>query len=158
MSDARFQDGADAPLRLIAQDAEGLELLSALVQDAVFPISEMTFARTQRRFALLLNRFRWEDQVEAERERRPFERVRTLLMFQDVLAVQTQGVDLTNPDVVLAILNIRFEPGPEGAGRVVITLADHGAIALTVEVLDVTLNDVTRPYLAISGKKPDHAA
>lgn len=157
MSDARFQDGADAPIRLIAQDAEDLDLLSALVQDAVFPLSEMTFARTQRRFALLLNRFRWEDQADAERERRPFERVRALLVFQDVLSVQTQNVDLATSDAVLAILNIRFELGAEGAGRVVIQLADHGAIALNVEVLDVTLNDVTRPYLAISGKKPDHA-
>lgn len=157
MSDARFQDGENAPLRLIAQDAEDLELISVLVQDAVFPISEMTFARTQRRFALLLNRFRWEDQAEAERERRPFERVRALLVFQDVLTVQTQDIDLANSEAVLAILNIRFEPGAEGTGRVVIMLADHGAIALNVEVLDITLNDVTRPYLAISGKKPNHA-
>jgi hypothetical protein len=37
MTDARFEDGGEAPLRLMAQDAEGLGVLSALVQDAVFP-------------------------------------------------------------------------------------------------------------------------
>ena len=33
-----------------------------------------------------------------------------------------------------------------------------GAVALEVEALDVTLQDVTRPYLAPSGKVPDHGA
>ena len=65
MTDARFEDGAEHPLRLIAQDAEGLGILAALLQDAVFPITEMRFAKTRRRFALLLNRFRWEDRAAA---------------------------------------------------------------------------------------------
>ena len=42
MSDARFEDGAEQPLRLMAQDADDLAVLSALLQDAVFPIIEMT--------------------------------------------------------------------------------------------------------------------
>jgi hypothetical protein len=35
-------------------------------------------------------------------------------------------------------------------------LAGDGAIALAVETLDVALRDVTRPYLAPSGKVPAH--
>ena len=35
MTDARFQDGGEGPLRLIAQDAEDLKVISTLVQDAV---------------------------------------------------------------------------------------------------------------------------
>ncbi len=35
MADARFKDGGEAPLRLLAQKAEDLTVLSALVQDAV---------------------------------------------------------------------------------------------------------------------------
>jgi hypothetical protein len=42
-----------------------------------------------------------------------------------------------------------------GTGRVVLTLAGDGAIAAQAECLDVTLRDVTRPYLAPSGKAPD---
>ena len=44
MADARFEDGGEAPLHLVAQDAEDLAVISALVQDAVFPITEMKFA------------------------------------------------------------------------------------------------------------------
>ena len=37
-----------------------------------------------------------------------------------------------------------------------LTLAGDGAIALEVEALEVTLQDVTRPYRAPSGKAPAH--
>ena len=67
MTDARFEDGDEAPLRLIAQDAEGLAVLSALVQDAVFPITEMTYANAAPPLCAAGNRFRWEDRAAAER-------------------------------------------------------------------------------------------
>jgi hypothetical protein len=40
---------------------------------------------------------------------------------------------------------------------VILTLAGDGAIALEAEALEVTLKDVTRPYLAPSGKVPNHS-
>ena len=59
--DARFEDGREAPVNIGAYEADEVPIISALVQDAVFPISEMSWGKTQRRFALLVNRFRWED-------------------------------------------------------------------------------------------------
>ena len=156
MTDARFEDADDAPLRLIAQDAEGLSVLSTLLQDAVFPIAEMTYAAKRRRFALLLNRFRWEDRDAAERARRGYERVQSLLVFEGVLSVKSQGIDRREADTVLSLLSVAFHPGAEGAGRIDLTLAGDGAIALEVEVLDATLRDVSRPYLAPSGRAPAH--
>ncbi len=156
MTDARFEDGADTPLRLIAQDAEGVAVLSTLLQDAVFPITEMTYAPRRRRFALLVNRFRWEDREAAETARRGYERVQSLLVFEDVLSVRTQGIDRADADTVLSLLHITFTPGPDGTGRVDLTLAGDGAIAFEVETLDATLQDVTQPYLAPSGKVPAH--
>ncbi len=57
MSDARFEDAMDKPLRLIAFDAEDLQVLSAMTQDAVLPMAQMIWHARERRFALLLNRF-----------------------------------------------------------------------------------------------------
>ena len=91
MADARFEDGDERPLNLFAQDGDDLGVISALVQDAVLPVTEMTWDRKARRFAVLLNRFRWEDRAAAEAAKRPVERVRSLLVVEDVLAVNGQG-------------------------------------------------------------------
>lgn len=158
MSDARFEDADDAPLRLMAQGDSDLQVLAALVQDAVFPITEMTYAKRQHRFALLLNRFRWEDQAAAERQGRPFERVRSLLVFDNVLGVRSQGIDRADKETILSLLSVSFVPGAEGAGVVELVLAGDGAVALQVEVLEAVLTDVSRPYRANSGQAPGHEA
>ena len=156
MTDARFEDGDDAPIAVAAQDAEGLQVLSALLQDAVFPITEMAFAKSRRRFALLVNRFRWEDRDLAQTAGRRYERVQSLLVFHDVQAVQTIGIDRTATDTVLSLMQMTFDPGLDGTGRASLILAGDGSIALQLESLDVQLRDVTRPYLAPSDKAPDH--
>jgi hypothetical protein len=156
MTDARFEDGGEGPLRLIAQDAEDLKVISTLVQDAVLPVTELTFDARRRRFALMLNRFRWEDRAEAEAVGRAYERVRSVLVVEDVLKVQSLGFDRADKDLVLSLLSLDFTPAEEGAGRLTLTLAGDGAIALEVEALEVRLDDVTRPYRAPSGKVPTH--
>ncbi|MEM9550596.1 MAG: DUF2948 family protein [Pseudomonadota bacterium] len=156
MTDASFEDGREAPLNLGALDAADLEVMSSLVQDAVFPVTEMRWNSKHRRFALLVNRFRWEDAEAAERRARGYERVQSLLVFENVLKVASQGVDRSDPDLILSLMAIDFEPGAEVDGDLVLTLAGDGAIRLSVEALEVSMRDVTRPYLAPSGKAPDH--
>lgn len=153
--DASFEDGAERPLRLRAEDSDDLQVISAFVQDAVLPASEMRWQARQRRFAMLLNRFRWEDKDRAARRNRPVERVQSVLAFDDVGTVQTAGVS-RDTDTVLSVLAVAFAPGDDGAGRIEITLAGDGAIGLDVECINVTLQDVTRPYLAPSRHVPDH--
>ena len=154
--DARFEDGVERPLRLRAESPDDLAVISALVQDAVAQTSEIAWARRHHRFTLLLNRFRWEDADAAERQGRPFERVQALLTFDGVLKARANGVDPKDRDLVLALLSLAFEPGPEGAGTLRVLLAGDGEIALDVECIDVTLTDVTRPYIAHSHSAPKH--
>ena len=59
MADARFEDGGEGPLRLIAQEADDVGVLSALLQDAVLPVAEIRLDRKRRRLVALVNRFRW---------------------------------------------------------------------------------------------------
>jgi len=151
--DAKFEDGAEAPLNLGAMDPEDLQVVSSLSQDAIFPITEMTWRPGERRFAILINRFRWEDQG---RTRHAPERVQSLLVIDNVLRVASQGIDRNDRDTVLSLLSVTFEPGEEGSGHLILTLAGDGAIRLEIEALDVTLKDVTRPYRAPSGKAPNH--
>ena len=156
MTDARFQDGGEGPLRLVAQDSDDLKVVSALLQDAVLPVTEISHDPKRRRFALVLNRFRWEDRTQAEAVGRAYERVRSLLVVEDVLAVKSYGFDRAETDLVLSLLALDFAPGPDGTGRLTLTLAGDGAIALDVEALEIRLDDVTRPYRAPSGRVPTH--
>jgi hypothetical protein len=127
MTDARFEDGADRPLHLAAQEAGDLPVISALVQDAVFPVSELRWARRRRRLMILLNRFRWEDRAAAEARGRPYERVRSMLVVGDVTRVAVQGVDPADHDVVLSLLSLTWEEGADGAGRLLLTKPDEDA-------------------------------
>ena len=151
--DARFEDGREAPLNLGAMDADDLQVISSLTQDAVFPGSEMRWLRAEGRFALLLNRVRWED---AGRARHAPERVQSVLIFNTVQAVASQGVPKGDADTVLSLLSIAFEETDSPSGHVILTLAGDGALRLTVEALDVTLKDVTKPYVAPSKTLPSH--
>lgn len=155
--DATFEDGAEGPLFITAVDIEGLAVVAALAQDAVFPITEMKWNKAARRFAVLLNRFRWEDRAAAEARGRPYERVQSLLVIEDVSQVQSQGIDRAETETVLSLLSLAWEAGEDGTGRLILVLAGDGAVALTAECLDVTLKDVTRPYIAPSGHVPTHA-
>lgn len=154
--DARFEDGREAPLNLGALDSEDLQVVSALVQDAVFPVTEMTWRAKDRRFAILLNRFRWEDRDNAESRRRDVERVQSLLVIENVLKVASQGVDRSDRDMILSVLAVEFEQADDQTCAVTVTLAGDGAIRLTVEALEVALKDVTRPYIAPSKQVPAH--
>lgn len=151
--DAKFEDGREKPLNLGALDADDLKIVSTLAQDAVFPITEMQWDAKARRFGLLLNRFRWED---TGNDRHAPERVQTLLAFDHVLGVASQGIDRTDQDMILSLLAVTFEPAEDGAGDILLTLAGDGGIRLSVEAIEATLKDVTRPYVAPSKAVPKH--
>ena len=172
MSDARFEDADERPLRLLARDGDDLRVVSALVQDAVLTGADLGHQRHARRFSLLINRFRWESRGSAPAAGRPAERVRSLLVFNDVLRVRQQGLEARDPDTVLSLLAIDFTPQDAQAdpaadpaadldptatpGRVTLVFAGDGAVALDVDCIEVQLNDVTRPYDAPSRLVPEH--
>lgn len=154
--DARFEDAAERPLRLRAEVAEDVPVLAALVQDAVLTAGDMSWQPKLRRLALLVNRFRWEDRAAAEARGRPYERVRSVLIIGGVAHVASQGIDRADGGEILSVLDVNWQPGEDAAGVVEVTLAGDGAVRAEVECLDLTLSDVTRPYLAPSGKAPEH--
>lgn len=158
MADASYEEGAERPLRLKAETAGDLDVLSALAQDAVGRVGDAAWMPRRRRFAMLVNRFRWEDREAAARLGRRVERVRAVLTVENALRVRASGIDPRQADLVISLLAIAFEPGEDGAGRLRLQLAGDGDIEIAVEALEVKLTDVTRPYAAPSGRAPEHGA
>lgn len=148
-SDASFADGNGRPLRLVAADPDDLRVLSSLLQDAVLASEDVTWKAREKRFAMLLNRFRWEDKTAQNNP----ERVRTMLVIEDVVGVRSQGFDPKMRDAVLSLLAVAWDSESD---EVLLTFAGDGVIAVESDGLNVTLHDVTRPYAAPSGKRPEH--
>lgn len=139
-------------LRLRAVDPLDLSVIAAHLQDAIAQVGDMAYVPAQRRFAVMFNRFMWEDVEDGKGKRAkadrnaPYRRVRAALHFDGVQRVQTQRLKLGAKDAVAELLTLAFEPGSEPAGVVKMTFAGGGAIRLDVECLDAWLSDVSAPW------------
>ena len=91
-------------LKLLALDTEDLEVISATTQDAVVRVGDMGFAKADNRFALLMNRFAWEEGGKTR------QRKRAALHFDRVNDVKVAGIDTNAVEGVLELLAIRFTP------------------------------------------------
>ena len=141
------------PLGLMVADEDDLRVVSAVCQDAVAKVGEMAYLPRARRFALLANRFVWEE--GATKERGPWHRVRTGVHFEDVGRVRTRALDLGDKGAVVSILSIGFEAeGGEGAGTITLTLGGGGAIALGVDAINAAAEDLSPPWR--TQNRPDH--
>ncbi|NIJ43022.1 hypothetical protein FHS78_003330 [Parvibaculum indicum] len=131
-------------LRLSAQDAEDLEVISAQMQDAVLKVGDLAHLPGKRRFALVANRFRWEAEVKWRGwfAKGRHERVRTGLHFENVMKVRTRNIAQDKPDGVLNLLAIRFEETDTPAGVVTLVFSGGGEIRLDVEALEAHLSDL----------------
>jgi len=137
-------------LRLLAEDADGLGVIAAAVQDALARPQDIRFDRKSRSFGLEINRFQWE---RAGRKA-PYFRSRAVLAFAGVLGVQSQAMP-RGVDAVVGLLDVRFTPDAEPPGGEVSLLFAEGAqVRLRVECLDVTLID-NGPVWP-TRRKPDH--
>ena len=154
--DARFEDGDDKALNIGAFDQRDLEVVSSLIQDSIFPTSEIKWLTTVNKLALLINRFRWEDKSLAQLRDRKAERVQSLLMISHVKSVSSSGFSAKQKDKILSILSISFNGEDGGSGSILIILSGNAGIRVEVDALDIHLRDVTMPYFAPSGTAPKH--
>ena len=138
------------PLRLLAQDAEGLGVLSAALQDAVAKIGDIRWDAQSRTLTIACNRFRWEGAGKKG------ERVRSALQFGDVSGVQARNLRRDAKGAVVSLMSIGFEPAEEApAGLVVLTFSGGGDMRVSVDCLDVALADVSDPWT--TPRTPGHA-
>ena len=128
-------------LRLSAEDATDLEVISTCLQDAVVQVRDFAFLPHARRFAVVLNRFRWEDEVRAKASGK-HGRVRAGLHFENVLAVRARHILQERADGVLNLLALRFEELNAPSGIVSLIFSGGGEIRLEVEALEAHLSDL----------------
>lgn len=147
--DARFED-ADKPMRLMARSVEDLTVLAALLQDSVGKASDFAYLPKQRRFAFVVNRYRWE---HAAPEQGPGQRVQTGVSVENAMKVRARGVT-PGSDKAVEILDLAWAAGEDGTGSLHVLCSGGAEIAIEAEALEVRLDDITRPWTAAA--RPRH--
>jgi hypothetical protein len=120
------------------------------MQDAVLVAGDLSYLAKAHKFALIANRFAWEEDEGGSH----FQRRRSGLHFERVNAVKSHGIDRAQPDQVLSLLSITFEPAAEPSGRIVLSFSGGAEIALEVECIEARLSDLGPHWEAI--RKPHH--
>ena len=125
-------------LRLLAQDADDLAVVSAAMQDAVAKVGDINYEPKARRLTIAFNRYRWEAGDKA--------RVRSALQLGGVLNVQARKIRRGARDAVIEVLAVTFDPGEAPGGLVTISCAGGGDLRAVVECVDAVLADVSEPW------------
>jgi hypothetical protein len=146
MTDAAAKN---ASLKLLAQDAEDLAVISAALQDAVAKIGDIRWDASARTLTLACNRFRWESGAKKG------ERIRSALQLGDVSGVQARKLRRDAKGAVVELLSVAFEPGEAPGGAVLLTFAGGGDLKVNVDCLDVILADVSQAWS--TPRRPGHA-
>ena len=129
-------------LRLLAQDADDLDVISAALQDAVTRIGDIQWEPKARRLTIAFNRFCWEAEAPTG------SRVRAAVQLGGVMAVRGRNLRRDAKDAVLELLALTFDPAEAPGGTVTFAFADGGDLAATVECIDAALADLSAPWPA----------
>ncbi|MFG1280730.1 DUF2948 family protein [Xanthobacter autotrophicus] len=125
-------------LKLIALDDEDLAIFSAHLQDAVVKTVDMGFLPRLQRFAMVLNRFDWDQQVCANETVRR----RTGLHFERVRDVKCRNMEEARRTGVLNLLAVTFIPGETPSGFVLLTFSGGAEVRLEVECIEAGMRDL----------------
>jgi hypothetical protein len=98
-----------AVLKLRAEDAEDLLLISACLQDALVPVRDLAYIPEQCAFLFVANRFRWENRTRSAPGEAGFERTLCGITFSEVAAVSYSGFRRSENGRILSLLAIRAE-------------------------------------------------
>ena len=153
--DASFSEGADSALYLGAFTQVDVEVISTILQDGIFCIKDLAWLKKKRQVAVLVNRFRWENESEYIDKKSAPERVRSLLIIDNVLNISSQGIDRSNSSAPLNLLNLNLEKTKRNI-FLTLLLSNFGAIRFELDAIELSVKDVTRPYKAHSENIPFH--
>jgi len=140
-------------LKLRAEDADDLAVISACVQDALISVKDLIYDRNAGSFTLVANRFRWEGQPDEGNGAPAYERTLCTVSFAAVQKVSYRGFRRASEDRILSLLAIR--PNAED-GVIDIEFSGDATVRLGVSGIRVYATDVGDPWP--TAWQPDHEA
>lgn len=142
-------------LYLRAESKDDLQIISALVQDAVLKKENIKWIKKRHRFSLLINRFRWElISPELRRVVAPH-RVQSILIFDSTTNVWSRGMANALQNEVLSLLQLDLKQ-QKNCDEIELIFSGKTEIKLRSEFINVLLRDLTVPEVVSLGRVPEH--
>lgn len=131
-------------LKLLANNTNDLKVISAHLQDSILTTKNIANLKKNRLFLLEFNRFMWED-IEKGILRKN-KRIRSILKIDNVISVQSKNINQEKKDRFLEFLTIEVDENTNNNYNLNLIFAGDALIKITVEVIEVYLDDQGEPW------------
>jgi hypothetical protein len=138
-------DESGTALRLRAEDAEDLAVISACLQDALVAVHDLAFVPEDHTFLLVANRFRWERALRPARGESGHQRTLCGITFGAVARASYTGFRRGEEDRILCLLAIRAQHDGEG-NAIRLTFSGGAEIRLEVARILCVAKDLGEPW------------
>ena len=119
--------------KLIANDQQGLALISALLNSSKVKVSDMKYLESNKIFLLSARRSNIEDDKNSKE-------VNSICRVDYVSKVKSKNIDQKNENLTLELLAIDYLKNKENF-EINLIFKNNAHIALSTEIIDITLED-----------------
>ena len=119
--------------RIIANDNQGLQMISACCSGSKVKIADIKYLRTNKIFLLLIERIR----VENENDKK---KINSICKFDFVDKVKSKNIDQNKQDLVLELIAIDYLKNQKDY-EINLIFNNNAYITLTTEAIEVRLED-----------------
>tara|TARA_Y100000768_G_scaffold341414_1_gene285866 strand:+ start:576 stop:977 length:402 start_codon:yes stop_codon:yes gene_type:complete len=119
--------------KLIANDQQGLALISALLNSSKVKVSDMKYLASNKIFLLSARRSNIEDDMNSKE-------VNSICRVDYVSKVKSKNIDQNNENLTLELLAIDYLKNKENF-EINLIFKNNAHIALSTEIIDITLED-----------------
>ena len=121
--------------KLIANDQQGLALISALLNSSKVKVSDMKYLASNKIFLLSARRSNIEDEKNSKE-------VNSICRVDYVSKVKSKNIDQKNENLTLELLAIDYLKNKDNF-EINLIFKNNAHIALSTEIIDITLEDQT---------------
>jgi hypothetical protein len=145
-SDISDNTDKSSALKLHAQSSDDIEMLSALLQDALIAGADMVFDKAENTFMLVANRYCWELQDAGQQMR-----CMCGVKFGTIGAVRTRGMTADKTQFY-NLLAIEYD---KAAQHIMLVFSGGVGIQLEVSSIMIIVRDLAEPHPSFA--RPDHS-
>ena len=119
--------------KIIAQSIEDLQIISACCSESKAKLNDIKYLPSNKIFLLSLSRLNNEENNKQQS-------INSVVKFEFVQSSKSKNIDQNNPNLVLELLAIDIFKRNHNF-EIILLFSKNRIITLTVEVIDVTLED-----------------